>query len=132
MIAQPCANTTQRCFRVFARCCALVLGRPSGPSSTLLVVAIQHGPANMKHITWASLRFLPGRHLQTTLSIGYYYIGFSVECTTEPFFLTQFSQRSPKSEHYVLIGHFLIEHFLIGHFLIGRPIYTVSWGRVLR
>ena len=47
---------------------------------------VQHGPANKKHLIWASLRFLLGRHLETTLSKGYY-IGFSVEFTTEPFFL---------------------------------------------
>ena len=38
---------------------------------------VQHGPANKKHLIVASLRFLKGRHLQTTLSIGYY-IGFRV------------------------------------------------------
>ena len=67
----------------------------------------KYGTANKKHLIWASLRFLLGRLLQTTLSIGYY-IGFSVAFTTKPFFLTHFSQRSPKSEHHVLIGHLLI------------------------
>ena len=51
---------------------------------------------NYLYVIWASLRFLWGRHLQTTLSIGYY-IGFSVEFTTEPFFLTQFSYTSIKT-----------------------------------
>ena len=63
----------------------------------------QYGPANKKHlIIWASLRFLLGRHLQTTLSIGYY-MGFSAEFTTEPFFFTQCSQRSPNGEPLVLV-----------------------------
>ena len=52
---------------------------------------VQCGPANNKHLrTTSSLRFLLGRHLRTTLSIGCY-IGFSAEFTTEPCFLTQFS-----------------------------------------
>ena len=71
--------------------------------------AVQYGPANKKPLIWASLRFLLGRHLQTTLSTSYY-IGFSVEFTTEPFF---FQPNFPsflkkKNEHSVLIGHFLI------------------------
>ena len=52
--------------------------------------AVQYGPANKKRLILANLRFLLGHHLQTTLSIGYY-IGFSVQFTTEPSFLTQFS-----------------------------------------
>ena len=76
------------------------------------VPTLEYGSANKKRLILASLRFLLGCHLQSTLSIGYC-IGFSVDFTTKPFFSAQFSGRPPKSEHYVL---------LIGHFLIGGPI----------
>ena len=38
-------------------------------------VNIQYGPANKKHLIWTSLRFMLRRHLQATLSIGYYIPG---------------------------------------------------------
>ena len=61
----------------------------------------EYGPANKKHLIWASPRFLLGRHRQTTLSIDYFIPGtrvlLSVEFTTEEsFFLPLFSERSPK------------------------------------
>ena len=63
-----------------------------------IMVPQQYGLGNKKHLVWANLIFLLGRHLQTTFSIVYY-IGFSVEFTTEPYFLTQFFFLSPKSVH---------------------------------
>ena len=67
---------------------------------------MQYGPTNNKHLIWASLRFLLGRHLQTTFE---HTVGkeFSVEFTTEPFFLTQISYVVPKSEYFVCIRLFL-------------------------
>ena len=73
----------------------------------------------------ASLRFSLGRHPETTLSIGFYIGCISVEITTEPFFLTQFSKRSPKSEHYVLIGHFLTGGPILYQVFVAVPVLQV-------
>ena len=71
------------CFEIRCICRAPVEHRACDTTSILLV---QDGPANKKRLIRASLRFLLGRHFQPTMSIGYY-IGFSVEFTTEPIFL---------------------------------------------
>ena len=37
------------------------------PTAAAVVVVEQYGPANKKHLIWASLRLSSGRHLETTL-----------------------------------------------------------------
>ena len=78
--------------------------------NSALGIKVQYGPANKKHLIWASLRFLLGRHLHTNLSIISHHIGFNIEFTTKPFFLTKLLTVFQKVSllFLLLIGSFFI------------------------
>ena len=73
-----CESTREGMAEFFSRYkynAIIVVGRREksllcDPGSELRVQ--QYGPATKKLLIWASLRFLLGRHLQITLSIGYH------------------------------------------------------------
>ena len=75
---------------------------------------VQYGPVNKEHLIWASLRILLGRHLQTNLILGYY-IGFSVDFTAEPFFLSQFSCVLQQASIIFLLDTFLQATYTVGY-----------------